>query len=43
MNAKGTLYRDFNPKKDKIPAFRDEETGALYSSIYARVLIRRKK
>ena len=43
MNAKGTLYRDFNPKKDKIPAFRDEETGALYSSIYARVLIRRKQ
>lgn len=42
MNAKGTLYRDFNPKKDKTPAFRDEETGALYSSIYARVLIRRK-
>ncbi len=43
MNAKGTLYRDFNPKKDKTPAFRDEETGALYSSIYARVLIRRKQ
>ncbi len=43
MNAKGTLYRDFNPEKDKIPAFRDEETGALYSSIYARVLIRRKQ
>ena len=43
MNAKGTLYRDFNPKKDKIPAFRDEETDALYSSIYARVLIRRKQ
>ena len=43
MNAKGTLYRDFNPLKDKTPAFRDEETGALYSSIYARVLIRRKQ
>ena len=42
MNAKGTLYRDFNPQKDKTPAFRDEETGELYSSIYARVLIRRK-
>lgn len=42
MNAKGTLYRDYNPKKDKVPAFRDEETGDLYSSIYARVLIRRK-
>lgn len=43
MNAKGTLYRDFNPLKDKTPAFRDEETGTLYSSIYARVLIRRKQ
>lgn len=42
MNAKGTLYRDFNRQKDKTPAFRDEETGELYSSIYARVLIRRK-
>ena len=42
MNAKGTLYREFNRQKDKTPAFRDEETGELYSSIYARVLIRRK-
>lgn len=43
MNAKGTLYRDFNRQKDKTPAFRDEETGELYSSIYARILIRRKQ
>lgn len=43
FNAKGTLYRKFNPNKDKIPAFKDVETGELYSSIYARVLIKRKK
>lgn len=43
MNAKGTLYRKFNPKTDKKPAFKDAETGELYSSIYARILIRKKK
>lgn len=44
FNAKGTLYRKYNPQIDKKgPAFRDVETGELYSSIYARVLIRRKK
>ena len=42
-NAKGTLYRKFNPNKDKVPAFKDADTGELYSSIYARVLIKRKK
>lgn len=42
-NAKGTLYKKYNPATDKKPAFRDVETGELYSSIYARVLIRRKK
>ena len=42
-NAKGTLYRKFNPEKDKCPAFKDVETGELYSSIYARILIRRKQ
>lgn len=26
FNAKGTLYRPYNPKKDKIPAFKDAET-----------------
>ncbi len=40
-NAKGTLYRAYNPKTDKIPAFKDLETGNLYSSIYARVIIKR--
>ena len=43
MNAKGTLYRKYSPEKDKTPAFRDAETGELYSSIYARVIIRDKK
>lgn len=43
MNAKGTLYRKYNPAKDKNPAFKDYETGELYSSIYARVIIRNKK
>ena len=43
INAKGTLYRKFNPKTDKSPAFKDCETGQLYSSIYARILIRRKR
>ena len=42
-NAKGTLYRLFNEKKDKTPAFKDAETGALYSSIYARVIIKNKR
>ena len=44
VNAKGTLYRKYNPLKDKKPpAFKDIETGELYSSIYARILIRRRK
>ncbi len=42
-NAKGTLYRLYNPKTDKSPAFKDVETGTLYSSIYARVIIKNKK
>lgn len=42
FNAKGTLYRKFNPKIDKTPAFKDCETGELYSSIYARILIKNK-
>ena len=42
-NAKGTLYRLYDPTKDKKPpAFKDRETGALYTSIYARIIIRRK-
>lgn len=41
VNAKGTLYRKYNPAKDKKPpAFRDAETGQLYSSIYARIIIK---
>jgi len=43
FNAKGTLYRKHNPKTDKIPAFKDCETGELYSSIYARIIIKNKK
>ena len=43
INAKGTLYKKYNPKVDKSPAFKDVETGELYASIYARILIRRKK
>ena len=41
-NAKGTLYTKFNPQQDKYPAFRDVETGELYSSIYARILIKKR-
>ena len=44
INAKGTLYRKYNPNYDtKPPAFRDVETGELYSSIYARIIIKRRK
>lgn len=43
FNAKGTLYRVYNPKIDKAPAFKDAENGELYSSIYARVIIKNKK
>ena len=42
-NAKGTLYRLYNPKIDKYPKFKDVETGELYTSIYARVIIKNKK
>lgn len=43
INAKGTLYRKYNAEKDKKPpAFMDAETGELYSSIYARIIIKRK-
>ncbi len=44
INAKGTLYRKYNPNRDKkLPAFRDSETGELYSSIYARVIIKKRE
>lgn len=43
VNAKGTLYRKYNPTHDKKPpAFKDCETGELYSSIYARVIIKKR-
>jgi hypothetical protein len=42
-NAKGTLYKIFNPNTDKTPAFKDCETGVLYTSIYARIIIKNKK
>ncbi len=43
VNAKGTLFKKYNPEKDnKAPAFRDCETGELYKSIYARIIIKRK-
>ena len=42
-NAKGTLYRPYNPKTDKTPAFQDYKSGKLYTSIYARIIIKNKK
>ena len=42
VNAKGTLYRAYNPKVDKVPSFKDVKTEELYSSIYARVIIKNK-
>jgi hypothetical protein len=42
-NAKGTLYRLYKPEKDKRPAFKDCKNGKLYSSIYARIIIKNKK
>ncbi|MCC7004648.1 adenine-specific methyltransferase EcoRI family protein [Candidatus Nomurabacteria bacterium] len=43
VNAKGTLYRKYNSERDEYPAFRDVETNELYSSIYARIIIKNKK
>ena len=43
FNAKGTLYKKYNPERDKKPAFKNAETGELYSSIYARILIQKRK
>nr|MCR5698541.1 adenine-specific methyltransferase EcoRI family protein [Treponemataceae bacterium] len=42
VNAKGTLYRKHLPTDEKLPAFKDCETGVLYQSIFARILIKRK-
>lgn len=42
VNAKGTLYKKYNPQKDKYPSFKNVQTGELYSSIYARILIQKR-
>lgn len=44
MNAKGTLYRKWSEHldKEKPAAFRDVDTGVLYQSIFARVIIKRR-
>lgn len=43
VNAKGTLYRKHLESDKKPAAFKDCETGEPYQSIYARILIKRKK
>ena len=43
VNAKGTLYRKHLSTDKKPAAFKDKKTGELYQSIYARILIKRKK
>lgn len=43
INAKGTLYRKHLDSDKKPAAFKDCETGELYQSIYARILIRKKR
>ena len=43
FNAKGTLYKKYNQKIDKTPSFKDCETGELYKSIYARIIIKNKR
>lgn len=43
INAKGTLYRRHLNTDKKPAAFKDIETGELYQSIYARVIIKRKE
>ena len=42
INAKGTLYRKHLETDAKPAAFKDCETGELYQSIYARILIKKK-
>lgn len=43
VNAKGTLYRKHLDTDKKPAAFKDCETGELYQSIFARILIKRKR
>ena len=38
----GVLYKRYDAKRDKKPSYRDVETGELYSSVYARILIKHK-
>ena len=40
-NAKGTLYMPYSKADKKPPAFKNVETGELYQSIYARILIKK--
>lgn len=44
INAKGTLYRKWSSHLDKNnpAAFKDVNTGELYQSIYARIIIKKK-
>ena len=41
-NAKGTLYTKYDSSNSKKPKFKNVETGELYSSIYARILIKKR-
>lgn len=43
INAKGTLYKKYEKTDVKPPAFKDCDTGELYQSIYARILIKNIK
>jgi len=43
INAKGTLYKKYDSNYDKVPIFKDVQSGQLYTSIYARIIIKRKK
>ena len=43
VNAKGTLYRKWDPEIDVKPAaFKDVKSGELYQSIYARIIIKKR-
>jgi hypothetical protein len=42
INAKGTLYKKYDSNYDKVPIFKDVQSGQLYTSIYARIIIIRK-
>lgn len=42
INAKGTLYKKYDSNYDKVATFKDVQSGQLYTSIYARIIIKRK-